>query len=420
MSKVLQEIEDELANCVKCGLCREVCPIFTELDNEAAVARGKVNLMESVLNEDLELTDKYKEFMELCLLCKACADNCPCGVEVDKLVLKAREELADEKGLSVLKKGIFSIVGNKTLYPIAMKLGANFQGLAFKENDGPQSGNNIRLGGLGLDKDRVVPNLATEHFRDKYPEVIEVDNPEGRVAFFTGCAINYIEPKVGEAVVNVLTENNIEVVIPEEQQCCGLAINSYGDVDTAKELAKNNIEAINSYDVDAIVTACGSGGSTLREEYPEWLEKTEFEAEVYDISEYLVDVVGIDREKLGSVRKKVTYHDSCHLSRGMGVTEQPREILEAIPGLYFEEMEEPNRCCGSAGTFNIAHYDLSMDIHRHKTEDIKQTGADTVAAGCLACLMQIVDGLNKADLDKDVVHTVQLLDEAYQKGKENN
>lgn len=419
MSKVLQEIEDELANCVKCGLCREVCPIFTELDNEAAVARGKVNLMESVLNEDLELTDKYKEFMELCLLCKACADNCPCGVEVDKLVLKAREELTDKKGLSALKKGIFSVVGNKTLFPIAMKLGANFQGLAFGENDGPQPGKNIRVG-IGLDDNRVIPDLATEHFKDKHPEEIKVDNPKGRVAFFTGCAINYVKTDVGDSVVNVLTENDIEVVIPQDQHCCGVAINSYGDVETANELAKHDIDVLNSYDVDAVITACSSCGSTLRNEYPEWLEDERLNADVYDIAEYLVDVIDFDREKLGAVRRKVTYHDPCHLVRGMEVSEQPREILEAIPGLYFEEMEKPDRCCGAAGTFNIAHYDLSVKINRHKIDDIKQTEADTVATGCSGCMIHIADGLDKAGLDTDVVHTVQLLDEAYQKGKKNN
>jgi glycolate oxidase iron-sulfur subunit len=416
MSKVLEEMEEEIAKCMKCGLCRAVCPIFTELDNEAAVARGKINLMKNVMQGDLELSDKYEKLMELCLLCKACVDNCPCGVEVDKLVCKAREELANEKGLSAIKKGIFSLVNNQTLFPIAMKLGANFQGLAFSNNDGPQPGNSIRVG-IGLDKQRVVPKLEGKQFRDRHPEVIKVKNPQSRVAFFTGCAINYMAADFGESVVNVLVENNIEVVIPKEQNCCGVAINSYGDTNTANALAKHNLEVFSEYDVDAIVTACSSCGSTLREEYEEWIDTDFFKRKVYDISEYLVDVIDYDTDNLGQVRKKVTYHDPCHLVRGMRVTEQPRQILKDIPELYFEEMEKPDRCCGAAGTFNLKHYDLSFAINRHKTDDIKQTDTDVVATGCAGCRMHIADGLNRANEDHDVVHTVQLLDEAYQKRK---
>ncbi|MCK8826188.1 (Fe-S)-binding protein [Natroniella acetigena] len=416
-NKILAEIEEEAANCMKCGLCRKICPIFDELENEATVARGKVNLIQNVIEGNIELTDKYEKLMELCLLCKACVDNCPVGIEVDKMVFKAREHLAKEKGLSWMKKGIFSFVKNKGLFPLGMKLGATFQGLAFCKNKGSQQGNNIRVG-IGMDPNRVLPDLAKEPFRDRYPEIVKLNNSAGRVAFFTGCSINYMQPDFGESVVNVLLENDIEVVIPKEQHCCGLAIGSYGDIEKSRELAEHNLDVFSKYDVDAVVTACASCGSTLKEEYEEWLDDDSFSSKVYDISEYLVDVIDFDREDLGKLRRKVTYHDPCHLVRGMKVSEQPREIMKSIPGLYFEDMKKPDRCCGAAGTFNIKNYDLSMKINRHKIDDIKQTGAGTVATGCAGCKIQITDGLNQAGMSQEVVHTVQLLDEAYQKRRE--
>ncbi|SKA06098.1 (Fe-S)-binding protein [Selenihalanaerobacter shriftii] len=422
MSKALQQIEEEIAKCMKCGLCRAVCPIFSELDNEATVARGKVHLIENVAKGELELSDKYEKLMELCLMCKACVDNCPCGVEVDKIVLKAREELAQKKGLSMIKKGIFNVLQNEFIFPLGMKLGSIFQGLAFRKNDGPQPGNNPRVS-VGLDRKRVIPDLAEKTFKEEYPEVVKVDNPKARVAFYTGCTINYIYPDFGKSVVNVLVENDIEVVIPQGQQCCGTPVRIYGDTKTAKKLAKANVEEFAKHDVDAIITACSSCGLALKEEFKEILGASpgleKFSDKVYDIAEYLVDVIEFDREELGTIRRKATYHDPCHLVRGMGVSDQPREILKAIPGVYFEEMEKSDRCCGSAGSFNLKYYDLSMDINKHKIEDIKQTGADTLVTGCGACKMHISDGLNQAGLDQEVVHTVQLLDEAYQKRRAN-
>lgn len=420
MSKVLEEVEEEVAKCMKCGLCRAACPIFNELENEATVARGKIHLVENIVQGKLGLTDKYEKLMELCLMCKACVEVCPCGVEVDKIVLKAREELAQEKGLSVIKKGIFSVLQNKFIFPLTMKLGSIFQGVAFSKNDGTQPGNNPRIS-VGLDKRRVVPDLPEKTFKDQYLEVVKVENPQARVAFYTGCSANYIYPDFGESVVNVLVENDIEVVIPPGQQCCGTPVKVYGDLETARKLAKANVDEFAQYDVDAIITACPTCGMAWREEFKEVLgdsqKANELSTKVYDIAEYLVDVIDYDREDLGIVRSKVTYHDPCHLVRGMGVSEQPREILEAIPGIYFAEMDDPDRCCGSAGSFNIKYYDLSMEINKHKTESIKQTGADTLATGCGACKMHISDGLNQAGMEQDIMHTVQLLDEAYKKRK---
>jgi len=115
---------------------------------------------------------------------------------------------------------------------------------------------------------------------------------------------------------------------------------------------------------------------------------------------------------------KVTYHDPCHLARGMGVSLQPREIIKVIPGVELAEMKNPARCCGGAGSFSVTHYDLSMDIQKHKTNDIAGTGADLVSTGCGSCRMQLEGGLAQQGLSKRVMHTIELLDLAYQEGKQ--
>ena len=140
-------------------------------------------------------------------------------------------------------------------------------------------------------------------------------------------------------------------------------------------------------------------------------------AKTYDINEFLIHIVPFKKEGLGEVKRTVTYHDPCHLNRGQGIHKEPREILKSIPGLEFKEMKEPARCCGMAGSFSLVHPDLSGKISDKKIADISNTSTDTVATACPACRLQLASGVINAGLNKEVVHTVQLLAESYAKGK---
>jgi glycolate oxidase iron-sulfur subunit len=149
----------------------------------------------------------------------------------------------------------------------------------------------------------------------------------------------------------------------------------------------------------------------------EYSEKAEILAEkTFDVTEFLVDKIGF-RKPEANLDVRVTYHDPCHMVRGVGVSEQPREIIKAIPGVDFVEMEKPDRCCGSAGSFSLTHYKLSSQIRDKKIKDILSVKPDVVATSCGACRMQIEDGLYQADADIPVKHTVMLLSEAYAKEK---
>jgi glycolate oxidase iron-sulfur subunit len=106
---------------------------------------------------------------------------------------------------------------------------------------------------------------------------------------------------------------------------------------------------------------------------------------------------------------RVTYHEPCHLGRGLGVTKEPLEIIRTIPGLDFVPLREPERCCGNAGSFSFTHYDISYNILKHKLADISGTGADAVVTGCSACRMQLEDGFAQEGLGKRVFHTAELL-----------
>lgn len=415
----LAEVKNEIAKCMKCGNCQAVCPIYQETRDEVGVARGKITLVEAYLSGELTLTDKLQEMMGLCLVCKSCVLNCPCGVKLDKIILGARAEIAREKGLPLIKRAIFETLKRPLYLDLGMKLGSRFQRLIFRPH-GERIASYPRFP-IGLSMRRIIPPLAKVPLRSVLPENIKIEKPRMKVALFTGCAINYLYTDIGQSTVNVLTRNNIEVVIPKGQHCCGTPVLAHGDVKTARDMAVSTLKTFGNLNVDAYVTPCASCGGALKHDYTELFNSfktlkstaADVGSRVYDITEFLTDVAGYELPK-GKVHSRVTYHDPCHMVKGQKVTVQPRKMLEAIPGLTFVEMSKPDRCCGNGGSFSLKHYSLSMDIAGKKMADIKGTNTDIIVTTCPGCRMQLEDGANRYGLPHRVYHIIQLLDQAYQ------
>lgn len=421
----LEAIRAEIDKCMKCGNCQAVCPIYKETRKEAGVARGKIRLIKHLL-ETGEATPELGEKLSLCLTCKACNANCPCGVKFDRIIMAARSELVRKKGLPLVKKAIFGTLKRRAIFRLGIKSGATFQSLIFKKHPQKNAGS-VRFP-IGLDAKRIVPSLASKSLLESVSEINKVaGKPKMRVAFYTGCMTNFIYTDLGKATINVLLANKVEVVVPKAQHCCGIPVLAHGDAKTAKEMAKSNIDIVLNAKVDAIITSCATCGHTWKKEYrdllkddPAYAEKVkEVVSKFYDITEFLVNIIKFDRKKLGKVNTKVTYHDPCHLVRGQGIKNEPREIIKAIPGVEFVEMKAPDRCCGGAGSFSLTHYDLSMDIHSKKADDIKQTNTQQVLTSCPGCRMQLEDGINMFSMSHPVQHVVQLLDQSYQVKQKN-
>lgn len=416
-----QELEKEVIRCIKCGACQSVCPVFKELRAESTVARGKVNLIKAVIRGEVDAgTDVFAERMSWCLMCKACQEACPSGVKLDQLMLAVRRKLAEEQGLPLLKKLIFRLgLRNRRLFELGMGLGPVFQGLFLRP--APGGGGMLPRLPMGLDMRRLVSPLADKSFRARHPERVATENPRKTVALFTGCMINYVYPGIGEAMLEVFKRNNVSVIIPANQHCCGTPVYVNGDVPTAVELARATVDTLAGLGdgVDAVVTGCGSCGAALRKEYAELLahepgypEKVAaLAAKTKDFAEFMVEL-GLAGELKG-LAGTATYHDSCHLARSQGVRRQPRQLIAGVPGLTFKELRQPARCCGAAGSFSLSHYGLSRQINDHKIADIADSGADMVVTGCPMCMMHIRDGLRQGGGAAEVVHTAELLARAY-------
>ncbi|MDF2875177.1 MAG: lutA 3 [Sporomusa sp.] len=411
--------QKQLVKCIRCGTCRSICPVFQASDNENTTARGKVKLLEAVSEGKLELTPELQTRMSKCLLCKACVPGCPSGVRTDELFLSARRALADKNGLPLAKKLAFTGLTYRKLFDMGLKLGARFQNVVFKNApDGRGKLARIPMPSAGLSQRRVIPPLSTAPLRTRLPETNRVASPTARVAFYTGCMLNYVYPAAGEAIVKILKAHDVEVVIPARQSCCGTPAFTSGDYQVGRYLAEENVKILAAGNYDIIITGCASCGAALKHEYGLIIEDPEIKkswellsGKVKDITEFVVDR-GI-KQDLREVRAKITYHDPCHLVRGMGVAKEPRQLLKAIPGVEFAEMKDAAKCCGAGGTFSMVYYDVSRTINDWKLDNAEKTGAGILATGCSACRMHITDGLGQRQSSMRVLHTAEIIAKAY-------
>ncbi|MFT5698967.1 MAG: glycolate oxidase iron-sulfur subunit [Desulforhopalus sp.] len=410
----LLEAAKEFQKCMQCGKCRSVCPVFKEMGNELYVARGKNKLAEKIVSGELQITEKVKHAINECLNCKTCSANCPAGVSPEHVVLRLRWYITTQEGLGFFKALIFrQLVYRK--WPIT--IGAAAIGVAQRALLGIKPSNPIRhlFPLFGFSKRQNFPQMALRSTQSKYPEVIPAKNgpAKKRIGYFTGCAGNLIYTNVATSVIDILTGYGYEVVIPKKQKCNGTPVLANGDYEGAKMLMEHNFNLFEQYDLDAIVVACSSCGMSLKKEIKVFIEDSpelkKFTEKVYDIHEFIADNIDIKPEELGALPYKVSYHDPCHMVRGQGIADQPRNLLKMIPGVDFHEMKDANVCCGSAGSYCITHYDTAIKINNHKVKNIQAANVDYVATGCPTCVMHIQDNLIQHESPEKVRFVVEML-----------
>jgi len=220
------------------------------------------------------------------------------------------------------------------------------------------------------------------------------------------------------ATIEVLTRNGIEVVVPEAQGCCGGLAWHTGDLAAARAFALKNLDAF-SADVDAILTNAAGCGSAMHE-YHLILRGTGDEARAESFRKRVVDVsvflakLGLRDTPAGTAeRRKIAYHDACHLANAQGVRIEPRSLLRAIPGVELCELSDAHLCCGSAGTYNLDQPETAASLGLQKAKAVLATGAQVVASGNIGCLTQLRSHLAKIGSPVRVRHTMQVLRDAY-------
>lgn len=415
------DFTEELKKCSRCGACRFYCPVFLEIGTESSSPRGKMALLSLLQQGKVKPSHELADKIYTCLLCKTCTVNCGSGTVGDKIVLGARNYLEEVMGENLVKKIIFKgFLSRPALLQSSFSLARLYQKTGMHSvltrtnllNFLPEKMSSAA---------KIMPDVAKKPANKRLPKVKPAQGEKKyKIAFFLGCASNLIYPEVPVAAVEVLSRNGCEVVIPEVK-CCGFPSLAYGDTDTAVNLARSNLKALLDAGVDAVVSDCATCTSTFSmeiygrlfdEDTPEFEQVKIVSQKVFDVNKFLTDKTGIIEGKQ-QVNKTVTYHDPCHLKRGQNVSTEPREVLQAIPGVEFKEMKEADMCCGSAGSFSFMKYDISMKILDRKISYAQETEADYIATSCPSCNMQLTYGIKRNKLTAKVVHPVQLLAKSY-------
>ncbi|MBR0655223.1 (Fe-S)-binding protein [Plastoroseomonas arctica] len=235
-----------------------------------------------------------------------------------------------------------------------------------------------------------------------------------RVALFVTCLVDLYRPSVGFAAIRLLERAGCVVSVPEVQTCCGQPAYNAGDRGTAREIARSVVDAFTGY--DHVVVPSGSCGAMISHHYPSLFEDDPeyrgraeaLAARTHELVAFLTDVMGVAAVE-GDHAGIVTYHDSCSGLRELGVKAQPRALLASMPGVTLKEMAEPEICCGFGGTFCVKYPDISTRMVSDKTRDIAATGAQTLLAGDLGCLLNMAGRLKREGSPIKVRHVAEVL-----------
>ncbi|MEG9295459.1 (Fe-S)-binding protein [Mangrovibacillus sp. Mu-81] len=421
--------QDELLNCMRCGFCLPSCPTYIESGfKESHSPRGRIALMKAVVDGVIEPDEDVERSLDLCLGCRACEPVCPSGVNYGHLLEEARDIINQNKKHSlpvrVLRKTVF-----EGFFPHPGRMRMLTSLLGIYQRSGLQKAAHAS-GVMKLFPDsmatmeRVLPQVPRlKDMKNRPNALFSIGVARKKVAFFSGCLMDTMFLETNNATTKLLQLAGCDIVIPEQQTCCGALHGHSGEKASAKDLAKKNIAAFEDSDVDYIITNAGGCGAFLVDydhllkDEPEWKERAiRFKNKIKDISSILVELEFHKKKNLRTDAQRITYQDSCHLRNVQRTFMEPRLLLQSIEGAEYKEMKQADHCCGSAGIYNIVESEMSMKILDHKMENAEATHAVTIVTANPGCLLQMKLGIEREGLSHKMraVHIVDFLLEAVE------
>jgi glycolate oxidase iron-sulfur subunit len=432
LTSLLEANTEKLLTCVHCGLCLPSCPTYRVLGNENDSPRGRIYLMRGVVEGKLNIGEAFLSHIDLCLGCRACESACPSSVPYGHLLEAARAEVSREKvrrgsiGERVVRLCLNQVFTRPFLLRFVMAAArwlrdSGLARLAFETN---LVGGRLRFGLAMLIASRS--SFATKAGRGaKTSEAgLRAANPRGSmsVALLRGCIMEGLFEETNRATARVLVRNGFSLGEADHQMCCGALHAHAGQLETAKQLARRNIEAFLESGCDRVIVNAAGCGAAMKEyaallaDDPQFAERAcEFSSRVRDVSEFLAEQE-IARP-CTRVSRRVAYDAPCHLIHAQRIAQAPVELMKQIPGITLIPLRGFESCCGGAGIYNLQHPEMSAEILRDKLEAIAESGADTIASANPGCIMQIGAGLLMTGSTVEVVHPVELLDASFAEGE---
>jgi glycolate oxidase iron-sulfur subunit len=385
--------------------------------------RGRIFMIKALAEGRMTLTDPAVEHLSLCLDCRACETVCPAGVPYGRLIEAAKAEIERQRPGGLVRR-LFRWANFGLLLGNPRALRAAAAGLRLYQASGLQS--LVRRSGLVKllpgtlpAWEALLPPLPRAADRAPLPRLVPAEGERrGRVALLTGCVQSVVFGAHNRATARVLAKNGYDVVVPDDQGCCG-ALNAHGgDHARALAMARRTIADFEAARVDAVVvntSGCGAHmkayGALLADDAAWAARAARFAATVRDVSELLAQ--SPLRGPLRSVPMTVTYHDPCHVVHGQKLRNEPRQLLAQVPGLTLVPLPESDWCCGSAGIYNLTQPEMAARLLARKVGHVESTGAQAVVTANPGCILQIQQGLRARGREVAVLHLVEILDRAY-------
>jgi len=410
-----------LDDCVHCGFCLPACPTYVSWSEEMDSPRGRIDLMRGLEEGKIALTDGVIAHFDRCLGCMGCMTACPSGVRYDVLIEETRAKIEKSGRRSLLDRLYRSLLflffpHPKRLAWLAVPLSA-YAGTGLQRlvrGSGILSLLPRRIAQL----DALAPPARSGPRGSHLPARTPAAAPaRARVALVAGCVQRVFFPEVNAATIRALAAEGCEVLVPQEQGCCGALSMHAGRDEEGLEFARRLIERfeVEAPGTDAIVVNAAGCGSNLKDygrlfaKDPQWAERAAaFSARVRDAMELLVEMPPAAARH--PVPLRVAYHDACHLAHAQGIRSAPRSLLRQIPGLELLEVPEGDQCCGSAGIYNLTEPASADEIGARKAANVLATRADLLASANPGCTLQIGKLLRARGARMPAAHPIEILD----------
>jgi glycolate oxidase iron-sulfur subunit len=420
-----------LDDCVHCGFCLPVCPTYVSWHEEMDSPRGRIDLMRGLAEGTIGWSDTVARHFDRCLGCMACVTACPSGVKYDVLIEETRAKLEREhprRPFDEFHRGMIF-----ALFPYPRRLRAIAALFLLYSKSGLQS--LVRRSGLLnllpsrlSQMEALLPPLSARQVMSRLPARVPARGERrARVALLAGCVQRVFFPGVNEATLSVLAAEGCEVVLPEEQGCCGALSIHAGREGEALAFARDTIERFESDSGggplgppnpsgswDAILVNAAGCGSNLKDYGrlfagdPMWAARAAaFSARVRDVTEFLASLAPVATRH--PIRARIAYHDACHLAHAQRIRSEPRRLLAGIPGVELVEIPDGEQCCGSAGIYNLVEPESAEEIGRRKADNVLSVRADLLASANPGCTLQIQKILRGRGVKLPAAHPIEIL-----------
>ena len=394
---------EDLATCISCGLCLNDCPTYRVLEDEADSPRGRIQLIRLMVSTDATPTQELAGHLDACLVCRACETACPSGVPFGRIMEGAREVLDARRQPGVLRRTLTNIGLGTLVRPGRRALAARATDLYARS---PIAAAVKRFAPSALRwATRLAPRAEGAPYRP-------IEKKGADLELFAGCVMRESFGETERSTVRLLERDGHTVSAPVAQVCCGALHAHAGKGEQARVLARLNVDVFAGSDAPIVVNAAGCGahlkayGEVLAED-PAWADRAQtFAKRVRDLTEVAQPLRASTGRPL-----RVVYQDACHLAHGQKIRSQPRALLRAIDGVTLVEIGDAERCCGSAGIYNLTHPEISAELQRQKVARILEAKPDLVVSANPGCILQVAAGLEAAGSDVPVAHLARFLDD---------